>query len=669
MLERPTNANINLSQSVASVADTFLHEELSPPEEATLWRSFQEEAANTQSNYNLGQIPGGLEFSSVVHEDRHKFEMEPAGVSIFATLIENLLARFEFDAQNIQVTLVHHENMSLTLSLQEIRYHTTSKVENSPASCKNDVPQGESRTLTLTGTSISSKDLSASPIATPSYLAPHSLLARDSDVSIPRNLSWSSDSSIDDDTQFAMSQSLASLPPQIRSPAGSISSSMYESAISTVPHIPQNTEITAVLPESSLDKAQVLKKPLKATDALFPSQQILSLGSQPITLRVTTPPPSVQAEDNPFESTADLAYSDGTQIRVDLSIGIVPCALRPQQVWNLMYLAQAISPSQDGRMEVSHAQLPTLSKLPPLKLDAQIRGIVLLLLPFSADKDINSSHLIQFFNHPIVPVTLNCGYTRLSLESLSTTLSISDAHSMEGSSIQQDSIISFDFSLAEVSVFTINSVSEPRRGGTTAGVLALPLLVTDPHLVSQYSGTHSHPGSTEIYANLPTFDIIDWKAKKVQAFGIKVSQWRSQPPKFSTPNRIKPSNQANVSHFSSNLSQPAVRIIGNRIITPTQDESPSDVGFGSAEVQIAPLNIRLDLEYVLQSGGPVSFFEDVLALQSRSGSDQDSISSGRTVEERQTLPRSWIMGNSNLQSDPNLGYERSDPELRHIVSG
>jgi autophagy-related protein 2 len=662
--EGAANANINLSQSVASVADTFLHEELSPPEEATLWRSFQEEAAVTQSDYILGQIPGGLGFSSVIHEDQRKSEVEPAGVSIFATLIEKLLARFEFDAQNIQVTLVHPENMSLTLSLEEIRYHTTSKDQHSPASGKDVEPQGESRTVTLTGTSISSKDLSAFPIASPSYLAPHTLLAhsqRHSDVSIPRNLSWSSDSSLDEDTQFEMSQSLASLPPRRRSPTSSVSSSMYESAISTVPPILQST---VHLPERSLNTAQALEDPLKATDRpLFPSQQLLSFGSQSITLRLTTPSPSVQAEeDNPFESPADPACSDDTQIRVDLSIGIVPCVVRPQQVWGLLCLAQAISPNQDGNMETSRAQLATPSKVPPLKLDAHVRGMVFLLLPFSADTDINSSHLAQFFNHPVVPPTLDCGYTRLYLESLSATLSISDVRNVEGSSIQQGTVISFDSSLADVSAFIINPVSELLESG--AGVLALPLLMTDPHLASQYSGAHSHPGSTGIYPKLPTFDIIDWKAKKSRNFGMKVSQWRSQPPKLSTPHRTKP-HQANESHFSSNLSQAAVRIIGNRTVTPTQGGAPSDVNFGSVEVQIAPLNIRLDLEHTLQPGGPVSFFEDVLALES---SDQDSISSERTVEEHETLPRSRVAGNSNSRFDPNLGDEQSNPEPCHIVS-
>jgi autophagy-related protein 2 len=340
---------------------------------------------------------------------------------------------------------------------------------------------------------------------------------------MPRNLS-SSNSSIDEDTQFAMSQSLASLPPQRRSPASSVSSSMYESAISTARPV-QNTESIAIqLPERPLDKPQVLEDLLEATDSpFFPSQQILSFGPQSITLRLTTPSPSVQAEeDNPFESTSDPAYSNDTQIRVDLSIGIVPCVFRPQQVWSLVYLAQAISPNQDGHIETSRTQLPTSSKVPPLKLDAQIRGIVFLFLPFAADTDIDSSSLTQFFNHPVVLPTLDCGYTRLYLESLSTTLSISDARNVEGSSIQQDSVISFDSSLVDVSAFIINPVTESRESGATAGVLALPLLMTDPHLVSQYPGVHSHPGSTGIYPKLPTFDIIDWKAKKSRNFGIKV---------------------------------------------------------------------------------------------------------------------------------------------------
>jgi autophagy-related protein 2 len=258
------------------------------------------------------------------------------------------------------------------------------------------------------------------------------------------------------------------------------------------------------------------------------------------------------------------------------------------------------------------------------------------------------------------------------LESISTALSISEAQEGEGSGLQADSrfvehtpIMSFDSSLVDISAFIINPVSESRESDATAGVLALPLLLTDPHIVSQYSGTQSHPESTGVYPKLPTFDIIDWKANNCRSFGIKVSQWRSQPPKFTTSTHTKPHNQANKSHFSSNFLQPALRIIGSKTTTSTHGESTPGVSC-SLEAKIAPLSIRLDLDHILQPGGPVSFFEDVFALESRSKVDRDS--SGRTVEEHPAPPRSRVTGSSNSQFDPNVGYEQPDPELGNAVS-
>src|SRR5258707_14824624 len=100
------NPNVDLADSVASVADSFIHQELSPNEEQTLWQSFHGPHSSPSVDQQHPSIPGTLGVSTTFEDPSAKFDSDPAGVSVFASLIENLLARFEFDAQDIKISLV-----------------------------------------------------------------------------------------------------------------------------------------------------------------------------------------------------------------------------------------------------------------------------------------------------------------------------------------------------------------------------------------------------------------------------------------------------------------------------------------------------------------------------------------------------------------------------------
>ncbi len=123
----------DLADSVASMAESFVHEQLTSKDDVNLWQSFRQELtvhADDESN----SLPGGLATFSPINPDGLKLDTEPAGVSVFAGLIERLLARFEFDAQDIKITLIHPGNMSLTLSIQDIRYLTNTQNESNSSS-------------------------------------------------------------------------------------------------------------------------------------------------------------------------------------------------------------------------------------------------------------------------------------------------------------------------------------------------------------------------------------------------------------------------------------------------------------------------------------------------------------------------------------------------------
>ena len=96
----------NLADSVASAAESFIHDELTPREEATLRESFHPDLAS--SFYDHAQnVPGSIDpFLRGAEDEEFHSDADPAGVSMFATLIERLLARFEFDAVDTKITLI-----------------------------------------------------------------------------------------------------------------------------------------------------------------------------------------------------------------------------------------------------------------------------------------------------------------------------------------------------------------------------------------------------------------------------------------------------------------------------------------------------------------------------------------------------------------------------------
>lgn len=196
---------VDPAESMASMAESFVHEELTPREEATLWQSLHSE----QLKYDDEQsVPGSLDpFLTTTEDDVRHTDVEPAGIPIFATLVERLLAKFEFDAEDIMITIVHPGNINVTMSVAQIRYQTNAK--------RSDTSEGETRSLTIEGFTVAARPFLPTP--------PSSTHTPYDEIRQPVSPS-SSTSSLDEETQFAMSQSLAFLPP--RSPSASVASSI-----------------------------------------------------------------------------------------------------------------------------------------------------------------------------------------------------------------------------------------------------------------------------------------------------------------------------------------------------------------------------------------------------------------------------------------------------------
>src|SRR6266550_510858 len=281
----------DLVESVASAAETFMQEELIEHEDPTLLDSIHSEASRDIDNV----IPGGLDPFMSHDEEVEQTNDDSAGVPLFASLLEKLLARFEFKAVNTEITLVHPGNTSLTLSVAEIRYGREANVDASQSSIEGDLP-----TLAVSGVRITTRDLG--PCLNPSLAGSFTGRSPFVDGSPHPQAPFSdrpnspavSSSSLDEETQEFMSRSFVSLPPRSDSFVGSASSSLYESAFSE---------------ENSPRHLLSLSKELESRDHGLTSNQdygsqsgsggvrqgdtsgdvLLSLGSVPLVIRIQAP--------------------------------------------------------------------------------------------------------------------------------------------------------------------------------------------------------------------------------------------------------------------------------------------------------------------------------------------------------------------------------------------
>lgn len=601
-----SSEHLDLSDSVASVAHSFVQEELSSKEDAILWNSLNQEIHLPESNI----IPGDFSNTTNAEPTASPFESDPAGVSVFAGLIERLLAKFEFDTEDIRITIVHPGNITLTLSVAEMKYSTR---PTAVRSVLTDIgTQGETRSLTINGLSLSScniYDPNAPPLiipATPTPISPSS-----------------SNSSIDEQTHVAMSQSLAFLPPRNQSPASSASSSMYESAISTAHSL--------AFSRRSVQEGSEIEDDMETRESLTPVPEhevILTFGNQAIVFELSTPPPTPTSNDDPFITQAN-PLETAPELKATLTVGILACLIRPWQVGALSRLCQALPSSVDRHKPVTEAQpVAHVAKIPPLEVRGEVRSLVVLLMPSSIHQD-ETSIIHGFFARPLVPLPSKLGYTRLHVDYLvAEAIYRSDSQSLQ---VDVDDISLFIFI----------------PSGSTK-LQAVPVLITDWNLIEQYPRDHFQPELTSNVQPLPSFEDLDWSNASCSTFGVRLSRWRSQPPISEQPH--PPRNNLKALKFFITLDR---RKGGENEIAEKLEIA----------VEAAPLHIRLHFGQLLQPGGPMTFFEDLCSTPV-SISDGSSISSEHTVDQHHYQGR--LSSTVRKSEVPDVQQSVSHPSLREV---
>lgn len=386
-----------------------------------------------------------------------------------------------------------------------------------------------------------------------------------------------------------MSQSIAMLPPRPISPASSVASSMYQSAISTsapdtglddipeeasqsrssTPSPPERVEtveeqaspIPGPIPVETVESppgtppasrspvSSPFQRRLGIRTAEIEDETVLSLGSEPIEIRLTTPsprPPVPQPSPSSAPSsaqhdsraasrpTADDSAPRQDRMRVDLTMGTIACALSAAQIRSVIDIAEvwtSHSPVPSPQVSKPAVDSGSPSLFDDLEAALRLRGVVVLLLSSSRTSASSPDDaLTEFFSRPLVPPRLPGGYVRVHVEGISSSLSIRPGDIAKGrrtSSGRDAPSMSASLTISEISAFAFLPSSSPG-----ADMSASPIFVTDPHLPSQYTPGHVHPSldtSSEHSTSLPVFDIIDWTHSSQRSAGAKLSWWRTKP--------------------------------------------------------------------------------------------------------------------------------------------
>ncbi|TCD64536.1 autophagy- protein 2 [Steccherinum ochraceum] len=656
----------SLAESVASVADTFIHEELSAPEEAALRESFHTDLS-TSTHLSADNVPGGLDpFVTETEETHH--ESEPPGVSIFATLLERLLSRFHFDASDIRITLVHPAHASFTLSVPEIRYGTNLDLPTSETHTSS-LGEGSSsqtavnaRTLIISGFDVTTRCLQPqsmaiieSAVASPSSRT--ASMPQQSPPTVSPSIPASPSSDIDEDTQMLMSQSLASLPPRPFSPASSVSGSLYQSAldasspramIETIYEDPEpvpaqrshHEEDPPVAPEASplppVYPQEPRKLSLQTDGEELTDEKLLSLRAEPIVVRLYTPstpramspaaadtiPPRSTEEDSGRTNT-DRPGRTVEPFKVEISLGTLACALKARHVRSLIDVASIWSshapplPAPIVNKEISRGP----STLDSFEITVRMHAVVLLVSPSTSMSD--DAGMTSFWDRPLSPPRLPHGYLRIHLDHFYTFVTIADVDhrgmpAARSSSSERRTTCSL--TLSDLSMFAFASPSP----SSSTDLAAEPILITDPNLLEQYSRDHVHPDLTiaDPETCMPTFDVVDWTHRSHQPQSTRITHWRSRVP----PGRSHVQTQSPVLSRSPGKGSPrSPRSLGGKqgqmqrvehpavkvkmtIVNPKPNSSSRSrrhlpEGSVTVDCDIAPLHVFVAIDSILERRG------------------------------------------------------------------
>ena len=626
-----------LANSVASVAESFMQEELTPQEEATLLESFHPDLfPSIPSSVEHTNLPGGLDpdpFLSSPEDDTPNTDVDPDGVSIFAALFERLLARFEFHVVNTKITLIQPGNISITVSIPEFRYRTEDGEINADVSRELDIPRDKSRNITMTGLTVTANSLRA-PATMASSLSTFFVQPPSSSSSSPvsRTASPAPASpalSCEGDTRFEMSQSIASLLPRHSSPTGSITSSMYQSALST-----PSTFLTRRYRDGDETEPRAASQRPETRQSLSEEQSldvdvIVSFGSHPILIKLCTDPSVDGRVGTSSTSQEPLLSSENAKhdeiLHISVVTGVVACAFQGWHIQAISDFANCWTANQ-SKPDPSPSSIG-LEAQPDVLVTFESFGLVLLVLPpaLVASFSHQNPGMAQYFEQPLLPSTFPHGYLRLFLEtitgSVKSAIRADDVSFGPHTHIKQrqteqaiaTSTVSFQLSVGDISLFSIDN---GRANKDDISLDASPVLITDSNLPFQYE-IHHRPdvNGMQEHPHLPTFKIVDQMDQKHRHDSILWRSKGSHKRSITKHTHKLGSSPITDSAVDKVEASPNARIAAFKVDVKRQEYlSHQRKPVLEVDIHAVPMHIFVDLGQVLGKEGNWSFLSEVIGI-------------------------------------------------------
>ncbi|KAH7103957.1 hypothetical protein BKA62DRAFT_695150 [Auriculariales sp. MPI-PUGE-AT-0066] len=600
----------NVTESVVLVAEEFVHDELTQEENNELRRSvILDHPKDVSEDDHLFHPPGSLDpfRKDLELDDVQDVDATIEGVSVLASVVERILARFTFNATDIQVSLVQPNLAELILSLDTVSFGANAAQDSERAD------DTRTHTLRVSGLAVSLRDLAPKPThlerSQVSLAASTSTLSRQSSLSASvastahddaatLQLSTSGhedasalgltyepdsqtptrspvaspfydeDSDVDEAVMMAMSQSIVTLPvahQRLDSQSTVSAMSVYHSVSGSVSGDQddsdddsddvfhdtndQSSRLTSnsqyLTPQSpvALEGSQAIEPvrlydgmpgtftaspvietrrppasgpsatsppPVNAPPIIIPITQPAS--SEPLSQSPQTPPGQVllsMAHDAVVVTITSSRATGMSYFAVDVRVGTVAVAINSPQARLLSQILAAL-PQVTGSTARTANDSSQSNTMPTIDLRAQMRAIVIIV-------DLNSlPHRWRdtFYAHPLSTVP-STSHLRVHIDALEGTLRVGGmATRTPGATAIQPK-----FTLADLSVFHHDG-----RDGY------MPLLVTDPHLVTQYT-------SASVF---PTIDVANWTATTAATPHPRLAQWRTRAPVNSAKSASRP---------------------------------------------------------------------------------------------------------------------------------
>lgn len=576
----------NLADSISEAAQLFAHEEITREESTEVYQAFQS-SGTSHTGKSDDYVPGGLDGPK--GDPEVLSDVEPIGISMFASMFEYLLSQFTFSAKDISITVIHPGRSSFRFKVSELHY-------GRPTSGRGE----STRTINISGLEIAHRDLSTSEspgsVRSETRFLPSASCKFDAASHRVDNAALSSpiaisSSPLPSSSQEGGSGSNGSVPsagssaPEERSRPGSASSSTTSSIFHSVltsqgsQPKPENCEATNIHPQDAgandmgpnPSGGAVGESPLSQADEAMEDgsfhQVIFSLVTEPIVVHITTSPlPKTSVDFTLHTSELDTSGSDSRQpnLEISVSVGIVACALTAAQINSILDVVSTIgshsSPSTAPLVSNNAGfVVPPLSLLDQATLTMQIRGLVLLLQAVPPPLTCSSQDLplADFFTHPLTPPKTNHSYIRFLIDRLRADLSVSTTleqltdehtpspgHTAERSRVPRvvrgTTLNHIRFSVGDLSAFAFCMDSKASHAARQAFVL--PIILTDPHLSAQYRPEHHFPSNMDHHfdvspdflrkavPSLPEFGLSDWTLESNRSSQAKPSLWRVRPP-------------------------------------------------------------------------------------------------------------------------------------------